>query len=205
MDTCFKRFATGGANQGSAAVALALRERHHIDHARICRVRVGIPLKGSHERMNYAGIPYRGPFHTIDQCLISKPFAIAAVIINGNMTFDTVCKLQRAPALNALTAKIELKEVAGIDGWDLRMEIELDDGTVLRGDGNDIDRRHLYLGWDLATEKFRSLAAGKLGARRAEEIIALVGGLEKLASVEPITARLVPAAPGRARKAKRKA
>ncbi len=192
MDTCFKRFATGGANQGSAAVALALRERHGIDHRRIRRIKVGIPLKGSHERMNYAGIPYRGPFHTIDQCLISKPFAIAAVIIAGNMTFDTVRKLQGAKELNALTGKIELAEMAGIDGWDLRMDIELDDGSVLHGDGKDIDQRHLYLDWDLATEKFRALAAGKLGEKAAEEIIALVGGLEKLDSMEAITHRLTP-------------
>lgn len=190
MDTCFKRYATGGANQGSAAAAFALREQHRIDHKRIRRVRVGIPLKGSHERMNYAGIPYRGPFQTIDQCLISKPFAIAAVLIAGNMTFDTVRRLQRAAALNALTAKIELAEVAGIDGWDLRMDIELDDGTVLHGDGKDIDQRYLYLNWELATEKFRALTSEKLGARAAEEIIALVDGLEKLDSVEPITRRL---------------
>src|SRR5258706_5724614 len=142
--------------------------------------------------MNYAGIPYRGPFHTIDQCLISKPFAIAAVIIAGNMTFDTVRKLQRAKELNALTGRIELAEIAGIDGWDLRMDIELDDGTVLHGDGKDIDQRHLYLDWELATEKFRALASGKLGAKTAEEIIALVGSLERLSSVEPITKRLTP-------------
>ena len=192
IDTCFKRFATGGANQGSAAVALALRERHFIDHRGIRRVRVGIPLKGSHERMNYAGIQYRGPFHSIDQCLISKPFAIAAVIIAGNMTFDTVCKLQRAKELNALAGKIELAEIAGIDGWDLRMDIELDDGTVVRGDGKDIDQRHLYLDWELAAEKFRVLAGQKLGARAAEEIIALVGGMEKLTSMKPVTKRLMP-------------
>src|SRR6185295_19686138 len=40
MDTCFKRFASGGANQGSAAVARALHERHHPDVERIRRVRV---------------------------------------------------------------------------------------------------------------------------------------------------------------------
>ena len=201
MDTCFKRFATGGANQGSAAVALALRERYRIDYRRVKRLRVGIPLRGSHERMNYAGIPYRGPFHTIDQCLISKPFAISAVIIAGNMTFDTVRRLQRAAELNALAGKIELEEVSGIDGWDLRMDIELDDGTTLYGDGKDIDQRHLYLSWELATEKFRALAGKKLGARSTEEVIALVGGMEKLDSVEPITKRLVPLS-GKRRKTK---
>ena len=138
----------------------------------------------------------------IDQCLISKPFAIAAVIIAGNMTFDTVRKLQRAAELNALAGKIELAEVAGIDGWDLRMDIELADGTTLHGDGKDIDQRHLYLDWGLATEKFRALVGRKIGAKRAEEIIALVGGLEKLAGVEPITQRLLPLA-GKLRKAKK--
>ena len=30
---------------------------------------------GTHERMNYAGIPYAGPYESVDQCFISKPFA----------------------------------------------------------------------------------------------------------------------------------
>ena len=69
-------------------------------------------------------------------------------------------------------------------------------------DGKDIDQRHLYLDWGLATEKFRALVGRKIGAKRAEEIIALVGGLEKLAGVEPITQRLLPLA-GKLRKAKK--
>jgi 2-methylcitrate dehydratase PrpD len=194
MDTCFKRFATGGANQGSAAVARALRERHRIDAAKIKRVRVGIPRTGSHERMNYAGIAYQGPFHTIDQCLISKPFAIAAVLIAGNMSIDTVRRLQKKPELFALTQRIELTEVAGINGWALDMAIDLEDGTTVQGTGKDIDLDHLYLKWDLACEKFRELAAPHLGAARAEEVIDLVGRLDKLDSVTPITQRLKPAA-----------
>ena len=82
------------------------------------------------------------------------------------------------------------------------MDIELADGTTLHGDGKDIDQRHLYLDWGLATEKFRTLVGRKIGAKRAEEIIALVGGLEKLAGVEPITQRLLPLA-GKPRKTKK--
>ncbi|MGH8618025.1 MAG: MmgE/PrpD family protein [Burkholderiales bacterium] len=192
MDTCFKRYATGGANQGSAAVARALHDRHHPDVAKIKRVRVGIPRTGSHERMNYAGISYQGPFLTIDQCLISKPFAIAAVLIAGNMSIDTVRRLQKKPELFALTQRIELTEVEGINGWALDMAIDMEDGTTLTGSGKDIDLRHLYLSWDLACDKFRELAAPDLGAARAEEVIDLVGRLEKLDSVTPITQRLSP-------------
>ncbi|MBI2291476.1 MAG: MmgE/PrpD family protein [Betaproteobacteria bacterium] len=192
MDTCFKRFATGGANHGSGAVAFELRKRHGIDHRRIRRVRVDIPRTGTHERMDYAGIPYRGPYHTIDQCLISKPFAIASILIEGNLTFDTVRRLQHDPDLLNLAGKIELKEVGDIDGWNLKMAVEMDDGSVFQGDGTYIDQSHLYLSWDAATAKFRTLTENTLGRRRAGEIIDLIGKMEHLDGIEPVTERLAP-------------
>src|SRR5688572_3197782 len=203
MDTCFKRFASGGANQRSAAVALALHERHRPDVSRISTIRVSIPKAGSHERMNYAGIPYQGTYNTIDQCLISKPFAIAAVLIAGNMSIDTVRRLQKNSELYDLTRKIALAEVEGIDGWELEMTIEMNDGTTLRGSGEDIDLEHLYLKWDLACEKFMQLTQEHLGAGRAQQIIELVGRLDKLDSVTPVTQLLTPragASAGAARK-----
>lgn len=196
MDTCFKRFATGGANHGSGAVAFELRKRHGIDHRHIRRVHVDIPRTGTHERMDYAGIPYQGPYHTIDQCLISKPFAIASILIEGNLTFDTVRRLQYDPDLLNLAGKIELKEAADIDGWNLRMAIEMEDGSVFQGDGTDIDQSHLYLSWDAATAKFRTLTENTLGRRRSGEIIDLIGNMEQLDGIEPVTKRLTPK-PGR--------
>jgi len=116
------------------------------------------------------------------------------------MSIDTVRRLQKSRALNALTRKIGLAEVEGIDGWALEMTIEMDDGSTFRGTGDDIDLDHLYLGWDLACDKFRQLAQPHLGRKRADEIIELVGTLEQLDSVTPITQRLTPrsSAPERA-------
>jgi 2-methylcitrate dehydratase PrpD len=192
METCFKRFATGGANHGSAAVAFELRKRHGIDHHRIRRVRVDIPRKGSHERMDYAGIPYQGPYHTIDQCLISKPFAIASILMEGNLTFDTVRRRQHDPDLLNLAAKIELTEVGDIDGWNLRMAIEMEDGSVFEGDGSCIDQSHLYLSWDAATVKFRALTENTLGRKRVRDIIELIGNIEQLDGIERVTKLLTP-------------
>lgn len=192
METCFKRFAAGGANHGSAAVVWALRRRHKIDHSKVKEIRVDIPYRGTHERMNYAALPYQGPFHTIDQALISKPFAIAAILIEGNLTFDTVKRLQRDPELERLAMAVKLKEADDINGWNLRMEIEMEDGTIHRGDGTDIDHSHLYLSWKMATEKFRQLAEPTLGEQRVSNIIKLVGRLEELDGVEKITRLLAP-------------
>jgi 2-methylcitrate dehydratase PrpD len=186
IDTCFKRFPTGGANQGSAAVAHALRSRHSIDYRRIRSIDLAVPKTGSHERMNYAGIGYAGPFHTVDQCLISKIFAVAVILKTGDMTIDIVRGEQRDQDVLALCRKTRLYETEGINGWDLQMQIELDDGSVLTGSGADIDQAHLYLSWPLAAEKFQRLASRSLGDARCREIVELVGSLDKLDSVEPL-------------------
>jgi 2-methylcitrate dehydratase PrpD len=191
LDTCFKRFPTGGANQGSAAVAYALRGKHTIDHRRIRRIDVAVPKTGTHERMNYAGIGYAGPFNTVDQCLISKIFAIAIILKTGDMTIDLVRREQRDPEVESLCRKTRLREAEGMNGWQLRMEIELDDGTVLQGDGDDIDQAHLYLSWPLAAEKFRRIAGFALGEARCRSVIDLVNKLDELDSVSPLIEGLV--------------
>jgi len=186
LDTCFKRFPTGGANQGSAAVAWAMRSKHGIDPKRIRRIDIEVPRTGSHERMNYAGIGYAGPFKTVDQCLISKVFAVAIILKTGDMTIDAVRREQRDPDLLALCSRTTLREGEGMDGWQLRMEIELDDGTVLRGNGDDIDLDHLYLSWPLAVEKFHTVAGQALGEARCHAIVDRIGHLETLDSVADI-------------------
>lgn len=189
VDTCFKRFPTGGANQGSAAVAFAMREKFSIDYRRIRRVDIEVPRTGTHERMNYAGIGYSGPFETVDQCLISKILAVAIILKTGDMTIDLVRREQRDSDLLALCRKTRLREADGMNGWQLRMEIELDDGTVLRGGGDDIDLSHLYLTWPRAASKFRALAGPAFGEARCNRIVELIARLETLDSLDPLMMR----------------
>lgn len=189
-DTCFKRFPTGGANQGSASVAYRLISKHRFDYRRIKSVEVDIPKTGSHERMNYAGINYAGPYQSIDHCLISKQFAIGVILKTGDMTMPAVRANQQDEELLALTRKIELRDAGDIDGWNLRMTITLDDGSVFKGDGNDIDRAQLYLSWSDAADKFRKVTTGILTPAAANKLVELVGNLEGLDSVCAITERM---------------
>jgi 2-methylcitrate dehydratase PrpD len=190
LDVCFKRFPSGGANQGSIAVALDLVQRHKIDYRKIRAVRVKVPHAGTHERMNYAGISYQGPFYSLDQCLISKPFGIAATLKNAVLNIDIVRRQRDDPEIAELAQKIHLQEKKGVSGWSLLMEIELEDGTVLHGDGANIDQRHIYLNRDLAVDKFEEMAIDKLGADRAEQIVDLVFNMEDLKSIFPVVDRM---------------
>lgn len=191
LDICFKRVPTGGANQGSAAVALDLVQRQRIDYRKVRAVRVQIPHTGTHERMNYPGITYQGPYHSVDQCLISKPFAVAAILKNGALDIDIVRREQTNPEITELARKIHLEEVKGVSGWSLSMEIEMEDGTVFRGDGTNIDQSHIYLNREPAAEKFMRMAERKLGLDRAAQIVDLVFRLEELDGVAPIVERMV--------------
>jgi 2-methylcitrate dehydratase PrpD len=192
LDVCFKRFPSGGANQGSIAVALDLAKRYTIDYRTIRAVRVNIPHTGSHERMNYAGIAYQGPFSSIGQCTISKPFGIAATLKNAALDIEIVRREMDNPEITELAHKIHLKEVQGMSGWSLSMEIELEDGTVIKGDGSNIEQDYIYLNRDRVCEKFTQMASRRLGKERTGQIIELVFGMEELESLGPIIERMVP-------------
>ncbi len=187
VDTCFKRFPTGGANQGSASVAHHLRRRHDFDYRRISRVEVDIPQAGSHERMNYAGIDYSGPYHTIDQCLISKQFAIAMNLKTGDMSMAGVAKERTNEAFLALARKIALREVEGMNGWDLRMRIHFDDGGTIEGNGTDIDKSQLYLSWPDAVEKVARMTHGIKDQSAVKAMVDTVNRLDALDSITPLT------------------
>lgn len=190
VDTCFKRFPTGGANQGSASVSHVLATRHRIDWRRIAKVEVDIPAAGTHERMNYAGIDYAGPYASIDQCLISKQFAIAMNLKTGDVRYADMDRERVDPDFLALAGRIELRESQALQGWDLAMRIRLDDGTLIEGGGADIDKAQLYLDWPHAVEKFRAVAGGTRSDDSIAAIVEKVRALDTLGSVSELTALL---------------
>jgi 2-methylcitrate dehydratase PrpD len=189
-DTCFKRFPTGGANQGSASVAYSLRKKHSFDDRTITRVDVDIPKAGTHERMNYAGVDYAGPFHNFDQCLISKQFAIAMNLRTGDMRTADIEEARRDESFVALARKINLFEVADLHGWDLRMRIHFQDGSTIEGDGSDIDKRQLSLSWTDAVEKFTLVTRGISHDALTRQIVETINAIDTLDSITPLTMML---------------
>ena len=187
VDTCFKPFPSAGVNQESISMAVDLVQQHKMDYRKIRAVHVKIPPVGTTERMDYAGISYPGPFKTIDHCLISKPFAIAASLKNARFDIEIVRKEKDDPEIIELARKIHLQEIKEI--LPLSMEIELENGAVFRADGANI-LRDLHLDSGRAREKFLKMASRTLGANRSEQIMDLVSGMEGLENVLPIVERM---------------
>lgn len=190
LETCFKRFCTGGANQGSAAVAWHLHHVRKIDWRKIHSIVLRVPKTGTHERMNYAGVSYQGPFKTLDQCLISKPFAVACLLKTGVLDVNTVMEHCADPDVEAIAKKIDLAEDGSINGWNLTMVVELDGGENVKGTGEDIDHRHLYLNVELARTKFIELTRFRLGEDGAGALADLILSIEDLDSLVPIREKL---------------
>ncbi len=187
VDTLFKPFPSGGVNQESISMAVDLAQKHRIDYRKIRAVRIKIPPSGTTERMDYAGISYPGPFKSIDHCLISKPFAIAASLKNADFDIEIVRKEKDNPEMNELARKIHLQEMKEVSP--LSMEIELEDGAVFRADGANI-LPDIYLNGERAREKFLKMASRTMGLDRVKQIMDLVFQMEDLDSVVPIVERM---------------
>jgi hypothetical protein len=137
--------------------------------------------------MNYAGVDYSGPFHNFDQCLISKQFAIAMNLMTGDMRTADIERARKDESFLALARKIELFEVADLNGWDLRMRIYFQDGSKIEGDGNDIDKRQLSLSWADAVEKFIHVTRGISNDALNRQIVDTINTVETLDSITPLT------------------
>jgi 2-methylcitrate dehydratase PrpD len=189
LNICFKPFPSGGVNQESIGLALDLAKKHIIDYRKILAIRVKIPPQpGTTERMDYAGIPYQGPFESMDQCLVSKPFAIAAVLKNAAFDIDIVRAEKDNPEITELAHKIHLEQLEKVSP--LSVEIELQDGTVLKGEGLKTVQQDIYLNLSRACEKFIKMASSRLGEGRAKQIIDLVSRMEELESIVPIVEQI---------------
>jgi hypothetical protein len=137
--------------------------------------------------MDYAGISYPGPFKSIDHCLISKPFAIAASLKNADFDIEIVRKEKDNPEMNELARKIHLQEIKEV--LPLSMEIELEDGTIFRADGAKI-LPEIYLDGERVRKKFLKMASRTLGVDPTKEIVDLVFRMEDLDNVVPIVQRM---------------
>ena len=127
----------------------------------------------------------------IDQCLISKPFAIAAILKTGNLTADTLVSGVSDPELCALAGKIVLREVDDLAGWNMRLSITLNHGKRIDGDSKDLDLSQVHLGWQDAAAKFLKSARGVLGAEQAELLVSHIGELETIRDIAAIAALTV--------------
>ena len=189
-ETYLKRHAGCRGNHAPLDAALALRERHAIDPARVKRVTVFVDTV---TRAAAIEPPANG-----EQAQFSIGFSVAVALLDGNASiFQYRDERLADPAVRALMSRIavdvDLALDAGYpDNRAARVEIEMDGGPVLR---ESVDNARGEPEWPLAAreieEKFMTLAAPGLGEAAARRLMGAVAGLESVTDVSQVTALLV--------------
>jgi 2-methylcitrate dehydratase PrpD len=190
-ETYLKRHAGCRGNHAPLDAVLALRERHSLDARRVKHVRVFVDTV---TRAAAIEPPANGK-----QAQFSIGFSVAVALLDGNASiFQYRDERLSDPVVRALMARISVEVDAALDaGYPerraSRVEIEMDDGRVLR---EAVDNARGEPEWPLSPreieEKFLALATPGLGAPVARRIANAIAQLDSLEDVSQLTRLLVP-------------
>lgn len=180
----FKPFATCGYNQIGVDIAVAMVKQHGIQADDVDQIRVWVhPIN---ER--YPGGERKGPFETVEQALLSKPFSIAAAVKNRDLqTRDYLTRLNDRNILN-LAQKVITEVDESMHPSDSRLEFVLKDGRIIKGDKMLIDMSRYELNSrKVAIEKFKLLSSHVLPTDLSSKIEKSVFELENVPNISKFT------------------
>lgn len=105
---------------------------------RAVRVRIWRPYT------EYPGTAYRGPYLTTVQALASTVFAVAAMLVYGELEYDKADRHREDPRILALVPRIIVLPDDEGTHLDARVEVELADGRVLAREAREAPATWLY-------------------------------------------------------------
>jgi 2-methylcitrate dehydratase PrpD len=176
----FKPLATCALNLKGAGIAVALTRLKGIKPGDVESIRVYV---NPANKYGMPGIDRSGPFETVDQALLSKPFSIAAAVKTGDLQTQAYLDFLDDPEIAELARKVIIEEDPGIDFVDAEVEFTLKDGSVIRGDKSALDPSSYALSREAAGEKFRQMSAPVLSPAASSRVVEAVFHLEHLSSL----------------------
>jgi 2-methylcitrate dehydratase PrpD len=183
----FKPFATCGYNQIGVGIAVAIVKQHGIQADDVEQIRVWVHPANK----RYPGGARKGPFQTVEQALLSKPFSIAAVVKNKDLqTHQYLTQLNDQNILN-LAQKVISEVDQSMDPLDSRLEFVLRDGRIIKGDKTEIDMSRYELNKGTAIEKFKSMSSHVLSRDLSSKIGKSVFELENISNISKFTGLFV--------------
>lgn len=181
--TFFKPYSGCGYNQVACMMTIKLVRENDIDPARVKEIVVRV----SPDNKDYPGVDYHGPFHTPDEALLSKPFAIGAAVVHRDLQVGTYREHLNDSEVLRIAGSVSLIAEENLGALDTEIQILTDDGGDYRGDLTRIDLGEFFPARDGMVEKFRTLTSERLGKRRIADIVDRVFALEKLSRIEELT------------------
>jgi 2-methylcitrate dehydratase PrpD len=187
MDNWHKPFPTGSESTWVSAMKLVqgIVRRNDVDPRRISAVVVRVMGR----MLNYPGLTFSGVCETIDKAIMSKPFAVAAIVKNKTLNYAVYRDQLKDAALYEIAKKVRVEPLSA-PSWDkfnAEAEIVMQDGTVHRGDPADLDPIQFFRNRKLAEDSFMELTEGLIPAGKGKQIIEAVFRLEDMKDVSDLT------------------
>jgi 2-methylcitrate dehydratase PrpD len=172
----FKPYPTCGYNQVGVEVAVAMAKKYDIRPEDIDSIQATV----APENKNYPGGDFHGPFATLDQALLSKPFSLATAMMYRNITVDMYLSRMNAPEIQQLAQKVSSKEKEGMGFLDYRIDVKLKDGREVSGDQGLVDMKNYSLDRNMEIDKFCRLSSNLLAKEDALKIVQTIFQLKDM-------------------------
>lgn len=184
MDIHHKPHPTCGNNKLAAIITQKLVLENDIQVHQVEKVRVILNPRSP----SFPGVTYQGPFETIQQALLSGPFAIASMIKNRNLTSEAFLHVDD-PVIAELASHvtIEGREGMGPAAEDCEVQIVTKSGKVLIGDERMVDWRLTFRDRETGIAAFRDMTSGVLAESAASKMIRKVLDIAKLRDINELT------------------
>ena len=187
LDNWHKPFPTGSESTWVSAMKLVqgIVRRDDIDPRRIASIVVRVMGR----MLNYPGLTFSGVCETIDKAIMSKPFAVAAIVKNKTLNYAVYRDQLKNDALYEIAKKVRVEPLSA-PSWDqfnAEAEIVMEDGTVYRGDPADLAPIQFFRNRKLAEESFMELTEGIIPTTKGKKIVEAVFRLEDMKDITELT------------------
>lgn len=172
----FKPYPTCGYNQVGVEVAVTMAKKYDIQPENIEAIQATVAPENKH----YPGGDFHGPFATLDQALLSKPFSLATAMMYRNITVDMYLSRLNAPEIQRLAQKVSSKGKEGMGFLDYRIDVKLKDGRELSGDQSLADMKNYSLDRNMEIDKFCRLSSNLLAREDALKIVQTIFQLKDM-------------------------
>lgn len=183
----FKPYPTCGYNQVGVEVAAAMADKYNLQPQDIEKIQVSV----SPENKNYPGGDYHGPFATLDQALLSKPFSIACAFLYRNITVDMYLTKLNAAEIRDLANKVTSEGKEGMGFLDYKIEVKLKNGKIVSGDHTLADMKNYSLDKNMEMDKFCHLTSNLLKKEEASKIAKAIFQLQDMPDLSELS-RMFP-------------
>jgi 2-methylcitrate dehydratase PrpD len=180
-----KPYPTAGWNVGPVYATLELIGAHGLRAEEVAAVHV--MHTWWHRNTGYLR---QGPFETMEQALVSCPFAVACALVHGRMDWQTVQQALGDPRVTELAQRITIDGVATWGFTDGEVTVVTTDGRRLHATAAEIPDRLVRPTWPDAVAKLHAMMEPLGLSERAADLVTAIEPIDEADGIGALTALL---------------